>query len=109
MKLARDGIQLSFDFAGAGEPEFLFVPGLGGDRTHFASDKVFRPSRSGVDLRGHGERDKPQQPYSFEGFSTIPSGSAAAGDHQAALVGQSIGGNMALEIPAGLVLLIRGP
>jgi hypothetical protein len=35
MKLARDGIQLSFDIAGAGPPEFLFVHGLGGDRTHF--------------------------------------------------------------------------
>jgi pimeloyl-ACP methyl ester carboxylesterase len=38
MKLARDGIQLSFDIAGAGPPEFLFVHGLGGNHTHFASD-----------------------------------------------------------------------
>ena len=36
MKLARDGIQLSFDVAGTGSPQFLFVHGLGGDRTHFA-------------------------------------------------------------------------
>jgi hypothetical protein len=26
MKLARDGIQLSFEIAGVGQPEFLFVP-----------------------------------------------------------------------------------
>ena len=36
MRLARDGIQLSFEIAGAGQPAFLFVHGLGGDRTHFA-------------------------------------------------------------------------
>ena len=28
MKLARDGIQLSFDVAGMGSPQFLFVHGL---------------------------------------------------------------------------------
>jgi len=37
MKLGRDGTQLSFEIAGAGPPEFLFVHGLGGDRTHFTS------------------------------------------------------------------------
>ena len=36
MKLAHDGVQLSFDIAGAGPLQFLFVHGLGGDRTHFA-------------------------------------------------------------------------
>ena len=35
MRLARDGIQLSFDIAGAGHTSLLFVHGLGGDRTHF--------------------------------------------------------------------------
>lgn len=30
MKLARDGVQLSFDIAGAGPLQFLFVHGLGG-------------------------------------------------------------------------------
>ena len=34
MKLAHDGVQLSFDVAGAGSPQFLFVHGLGGDRAH---------------------------------------------------------------------------
>lgn len=33
MKLAHDGVQLSFDIAGAGPLQFLFVHGLGGDRT----------------------------------------------------------------------------
>ena len=69
MKLARDGIQLSFDIAGAGPPEFLFVHGLGGDRTHFTPQMKYfaRQGRAlTAELRGHGESDKPQQPYSIE-------------------------------------------
>src|ERR1700753_4371786 len=119
MKLARDGIQLSFDVAGMGSPQFLFVHGLGGDRTHFAPQMEYftRQGRAlNAELRGHGESDKPQQTYSIEGFAddlvwlcnqqqiTKP-----------VIVGQSMGGNMALEIaarypdfPAGLVLLDSG-
>jgi len=119
MKLARDGVQLSFDVAGVGSPEFLFVHGLGGDRTHFAPQMAYfaRQGRAlDAELRGHGESDKPHLPYSVEVFAedlvwlckqeqiTKP-----------VIVGQSMGGNMALEIaarypdfPAGLVLLDSG-
>ncbi|MGY3122948.1 pimeloyl-ACP methyl ester carboxylesterase [Bradyrhizobium sp. S3.14.4] len=119
MKLAHNGIQLSFDIAGAGPLQFLFVHGLGGDRTHFAPQMEYfaRQGRAlNAELRGHGESDKPQQAYSIEGFAddlvflcnrqqiTKP-----------IIVGQSMGGNMALEIaarypdfPAGLVLLDSG-
>jgi pimeloyl-ACP methyl ester carboxylesterase len=119
MKLARDGVQLSFDVAGKGSPHFLFVHGLGGDRTHFAPQMAYFARRGralNAELRGHGESGKPQQQYSVEGFAedlvwlcerqqiTKP-----------IIVGQSMGGNMALEIaarypdfPAGLVLLDSG-
>jgi len=119
MKLARDGVQLSFDVAGEGAPQFLFVHGLGGDRTHFAPqmDYFTRHGRAlNAELRGHGESDKPHQKYSIEVFAddlvwlcqqqqiTRP-----------IIVGQSMGGNMALDIaarypdfPAGLVLLDSG-
>ena len=72
MKLARDGVQLSFDIAGAGPPEFLFVHGLGGDRTHFAPQMEYFARQGRVlnaELRGHGESDKPHQAYSIEGFA----------------------------------------
>lgn len=72
MKLARDGVQLSFETAGAGSREFLFIHGLGGDRTHFAPQVAYF-SRSArvlnVELRGHGDSDKPVQRYSIEGFA----------------------------------------
>jgi len=75
MKLAHDGIQLSFDIAGAGPLQFLFVHGLGGDRTHFAPQMEYFASQGralNAELRGHGESDKPQQAYSIESFADDP-------------------------------------
>ena len=119
MKLARDGIQLSFDIAGAGPPEFLFVHGLGGDRTHFTPQMEYfaRQGRAlTAELRGHGESDKPQQSYSIEGFAEDLVWLCTRQQiTKPVIVGQSMGGNMALEIaarypefPAGLVLLNSG-
>ena len=116
MKLARDGIQLSFDIAGAGPPEFLFVHGLGGDRTHFTPQMEYFARQGRVltaELRGHGESDKPQQAYSIEGFAEDLVWLCTRQQiTKPVIVGQSMGGNMALEIaarhpefPAGLVLL----
>jgi len=115
MKLARDGIQLSFDVAGMGSPQFLFVHGLGGDRTHFAPQMEYftRQGRTlNAELRGHGASDKPKQEYSIEGFAEDLVWLCARQQiTQPVIVGQSMGGNMALEIaarypdfPAGLVL-----
>jgi pimeloyl-ACP methyl ester carboxylesterase len=116
MKLARDGVQLSFDIAGAGSPEFLFVHGLGGDRTHFARQMEYfaRHGRAlNAELRGHGESDKPQQTYSIEGFAEDLVWLCTQQQiTKPVIVGQSMGGNIVLEIaarhpdfPAGLVLL----
>jgi len=119
MKLARDGVQLSFDVAGTGSPQFLFVHGLGGDRTHFAPQMAHfaRHGRAlNAELRGHGESDKPHQEYSIEGFAEDLVWLCARQEiTKPVIVGQSMGGNMALEIaarypdfPAGLVLLDSG-
>lgn len=119
MKLARDGVQLSFDVAGRGSPQFLFVHGLGGDRTHFAPQMAYfaRQGRAlNAELRGHGESDKPHQQYSVEGFAEDLVWLCKQQDiTKPVIVGQSMGGNMALEIaarypdfPAGLVLLDSG-
>jgi pimeloyl-ACP methyl ester carboxylesterase len=69
-----------------------------------------------AELRGHGESDKPRQAYSIEVFAEDLVWLCA--QQQVAkpvIVGQSMGGNMALEIaarypdfPAGLVLLDSG-
>ena len=119
MKLARDGVELSFDVAGMGSTQFLFVHGLGGDRTHFASQMEYFAGRGrtlNAELRGHGASDKPKQVYSIEGFAEDLVWLCARQQiTQPVIVGQSMGGNMALEIaarypdfPAGLVLLDSG-
>src|SRR5918992_3954823 len=104
MKLVRDGIQLSFEIAGAGPPAFLFVHGLGGDRTHFTPQMEYFARNSRVlnaELRGHGDSDKPKQEYSIEGFAEDLVWLCTQ-QHMAkpVIVGQSMGGNMALEIAA---------
>ena len=119
MKLARDGIQLSFEIAGVGQPEFLFVHGLGGDRMHFTPQMDYFARKGRVlnaELRGHGESDKPKQEYSIEGFAEDLVWLCTRQNIKTpVIVGQSMGGNMALEIaaryldfPAGLVLLDSG-
>lgn len=119
MKLARDGIQLSFEIAGAGQPEFLFVHGLGGDRTHFAPQVDYFARKGRVlnaELRGHGESDKPKQTYSIEGFAEdLVWLCTQQNIKKPVIVGQSMGGNMALEIaarypdfPAAIVLFDSG-
>jgi pimeloyl-ACP methyl ester carboxylesterase len=116
MRLARNGIQLSFEIAGAGQLEFLFVHGLGGDRTHFTPQVEYFAHKGRVlnaELRGHGESDKPKQEYSIEGFAEdLVWLCTQQNIKKPVIVGQSMGGNMALEIaaryphfPAGLVLL----
>jgi pimeloyl-ACP methyl ester carboxylesterase len=69
-----------------------------------------------AELRGHGESDKPQQAYSIEGFAEDLVWLCTRQQiTKPVIVGQSMGGNMALEIaaghpefPAGLVLLDSG-
>src|SRR6201990_729935 len=119
MKLTHDGIHLSFDIAGSGPLQFLFVHGLGGDRTHFAPQMEYfaRQGRTlNAELRGHGASDKPRQRYSIEGFAEdLVWLCERQNITRPVIVGQSMGGNMALEIaarypdfPAGLVLLDSG-
>ena len=119
MKLSRDGVRLSFEIEGAGHPEFLFIHGLGGNRTHF-TPQMEHFSHKGralnAELRGHGESDKPNEEYSIEGYADDLLWLCARQKiKHPVIVGQSMGGNMALEIaarfpdfPAGIVLLDSG-
>ena len=79
------------------------APALGGDRTHFAPqmDYFARQGRAlNAELRGHGESDKPQQEYSIEGSAEDLVWLCAQQQiTKAVIVGQSMGGNIALESP----------
>src|SRR5262249_37927716 len=66
-----------------------------------------------VDLRGHGESDKPQQDYTMPGFaSDVAWLCDQLGVRKPVLIGHSMGGNISLEIarlypdlPAAVVML----
>lgn len=65
-KLLRDGIAVAFDDQGHGDPAIVCVHGWCCDHTHFdAQVQYFRGSHRVVtlDLRGHGDSDKPVQRY----------------------------------------------
>ena len=64
--IARQGIKLAYEDQGVGKPAFLFMHGWACDRSAFAPQAAHFARRHRVvpvDLRGHGESDKPQGPY----------------------------------------------
>jgi pimeloyl-ACP methyl ester carboxylesterase len=71
-RLAREGVALAYEEAGSGDPPFVFVHGVACDRSYFAPqvDQFWRSHRTvSVDLRGHGESDRPHQEYTMTGFA----------------------------------------
>jgi pimeloyl-ACP methyl ester carboxylesterase len=71
-RLSRDGVVLCFEEGGGGSPPLLLVHGWTCDHSYLAPqfEHFGRNHRVvAVDLRGHGESDKPQQRYTIEGFA----------------------------------------
>src|SRR6266436_10206392 len=71
-QLKRNGIALFYEEAGKGAPPILLVHGLAGDHTFMTPQ--FEHYRSthrvvSMDLRGHGQSEKPQQEYTIAGFA----------------------------------------
>ena len=70
--MTRNGIKLAYDDRGAGDPTILFVHGWTCDRSFFAPQAEHFAGRHrvvSVDLRGHGESDKPNEPYPIEAYA----------------------------------------
>jgi len=102
MKLAREGIQLFYELSGEGENAFIFIHGAGTNH-FFLSEEAKHFSKKGrvltVDLRGHGQSDKPDQPYTIEGYAEdIAHLCAQVGIQNAIVIGHSMGGNIALQL-----------
>lgn len=104
MKVNRDGVALSFDEGGSGQPPLLLVHGWTCDRSYFAPQfEHFRRRHRvvAVDLRGHGESDKPRQEYTMALFAEDLAwlcGQLAL--VKPVVIGHSMGGVIALEIAA---------
>ena len=70
--IVRDGITLAYDDRGTGDPTIVFVHGWTCDRSFFAPQAEHFAKRHrvvSVDLRGHGESDKPSGPYPIENYA----------------------------------------
>jgi len=115
-----DGLRLSYEQAGTGEPELLFVHGWCCDREafkpqfeHFAQTHAVTT----LDLRGCGESDKPEGGYTIpELADDLARFCAAAGIEKPVIVGHSLGGMIAVEVAArhpaaasALALIDPGP
>jgi pimeloyl-ACP methyl ester carboxylesterase len=114
--LQRDSVRLAYIQAGTGKPPLVFIHGWAGDHTIFTPqfDHFSQTHRSiAVDLRGHGQSDKPDQSYTVAGFADdIAWLCSQLGMTKPVIVGHSMGGNIALEIaarypdlPAAIILL----
>jgi pimeloyl-ACP methyl ester carboxylesterase len=103
----RDGITLAYETAGRGDPGIVFVHGWSCDRSYFAPQLSHFASRHAVvalDLRGHGESDRPDAgsgTYDIEVFAEdVLAVAAAAGHERPIVVGHSLGGVIALACAA---------
>lgn len=113
MKAAtRDGVTLRYVDAGAGEPAIVWVHGWCCNNTHFR-DQVphFAASRRciGLDQRGHGASDKPDQDYSVAGFvDDLAWLIGELGLDRPVVAGHSMGGTVALNFARKHPGLTRG-
>ena len=103
-KLTRGGVALCFTEAGSGAPPLVFVHGWTCDHTFFTPQVEYfsRAHRVvAVDLRGHGESDKPQQDYAMAAFADdLAWLCGQIGLGKPVIIGHSMGGLIALEVAA---------
>lgn len=102
--IVRNGTKLAYEDRGAGAPTFVFLHGWTCDRSFFAPQAAHfaRLHRVvSVDLRGHGQSDKPEGPYPIATYADdiahiidqLDLGKVVA-------VGHSMGGTTALQLAA---------
>lgn len=102
--LKRDGVLLAYDDVGSGAPPLLLVHGYACDRSAMARQAAhFAPAHRvvSVDLRGHGESDKPEGCYTIPAFADdLAWLCRELGLYRPVVVGHSLGGMIALDLAA---------
>jgi pimeloyl-ACP methyl ester carboxylesterase len=111
-ELVRDGVTLSFDDTGSGDPPLVFLHPWSGDRTFFAA-QVERFSSThrclSVDLKGHGGSGAPDDGYAMAELADDVAwlcGELAVRD--AVFIGHSMGGIVAVHVAAAHASLVKG-
>jgi pimeloyl-ACP methyl ester carboxylesterase len=102
--IVHQGITLAYEDRGAGTPAFVFVHGWACNRTFFAPQAAHFARRHrvvSVDLRGHGESDKPQGPYPIAAYADdLVYMIEHLGLEKVVAVGHSSGGMTVLQLAA---------
>jgi pimeloyl-ACP methyl ester carboxylesterase len=102
--IARNGIKLAYDDRGAGDPIIVFVHGWTCDQSFFAPQAEHFAKRHrvvSVDLRGHGDSDKPHGPYPIGAYADdIAYLIVQLGLGKVVAVGHSMGGLAVAQLAA---------
>lgn len=118
--IARNGIKLAYDDRGAGDPTIVFVHGWTCNRSFLAPQAEHFAKRHrvvSVDLRGHGESDKPLGAYPITAYADdIAYLIDQLGLRKVVAVGHSMGGLTVAQLAAShpdcvaaIVLVEPGP
>ena len=117
--LNHHGVRLAYEEAGRGAPPLVFLHGITCDHSHFGPQfHYFRQNHRvvTVDLRGHGESDKPEEDYSLSLYTgDLAWLCEALGLYRPVIVGHSLGGVIALDLAArypelpGAIVLLDAP
>src|SRR5215471_10196292 len=103
-QLHRDGVALTYEEAGSGDPPILLVHGWCCDHTCFAPQFAhFRHQHRvvAVDLRGHGQSDKPAQDYTMALFADDLAWLCGQLEvKKSVVIGHSMGGLIATQLAA---------
>jgi len=110
--VVRDGVGLAYADIGVGSPPLLFIHGWCCDRTHWREQVLALQDRHwtlAVDLRGHGDSDKPDQDYSIAGFvDDVAWLCKEIGLEKPVVVGHSMGGVIGMNLVRQHPELARG-
>jgi pimeloyl-ACP methyl ester carboxylesterase len=102
--IVHNGITLAYEDRGAGKPTFVFVHGWTCNRSFFAPQiaHFVRQHRVvSIDLRGHGDSDKPQGPYTrAQDADDLAFVIEQLGLGPVVAVGHSMGGTIVLQLAA---------
>ena len=100
----RNGLKLAYQDDGRGDPAFVFLHGWTCNRSYFKPQHDhFKANHRvvSVDLRGHGESDKPKEPYPISQYADdVAWLIGQLGLDRPIAVGHSMGGVTVLHLAA---------
>ncbi len=104
-EITRDGVRIAYEEQGSGDRSFIFVHGWTCNRSYFAPQAEYFAAAGcrtvSVDLRGHGESDKPEGAYSIRTFADdVAHVIRELGVARPIAVGHSMGGITVLQLGA---------